>query len=71
MARILVEQGAPVVDPPGEDSLARILRDADPPAEGEYGSEEFALFAKALAARGIELQPSSRRIRRSTEGEGK
>lgn len=53
MARILVEHGAPLVDPPGDGSLARILRDAEPPLSGEFGSEEYALFAKALAEKGI------------------
>lgn len=52
MARILVEHGAPLADPPGDDSLARVFRDADPPRDGENGSEEYALFAKALSERG-------------------
>lgn len=52
MARILVEHGAPLTDPPGDGSLARIFRDADPPLDGEDGAEEYALLAKALSERG-------------------
>jgi ankyrin repeat protein len=59
-ARTLVERGAPLTDPPGDASIALALCDCDPPSEGEFGSEEYALFAKALAERGI-AAPVARR----------
>jgi hypothetical protein len=55
MARVLVERGAPLTDPPGGRRLARILRDIEPPGQGGYGCEEYALFAKALAEKGASV----------------
>lgn len=55
MARVLVERGAPLAEPPGPDSLQTIVRDLDPPDEGGFGSEEYARLAKALEERGFRM----------------
>jgi hypothetical protein len=60
MARVLVERGAPLTEPSGDNGIGIIFRDADPPGDGEFGSEEYALLAKALADRGFEA-PRARR----------
>jgi hypothetical protein len=62
MARVLVERGAPLAEPPGPDSLGVILRDLDPPDEGGFGGDEYARLARALAERGLRM-PAMRRKR--------
>ncbi len=56
-ARILVEHGAPLTEPPGYNGIDIILRQIDPPSEGGFGSEEYALFAKAMADKGNPVPP--------------
>ena len=53
MARTLVERGAPLTEPPGSHSISTILRQIDPPSEGGSGTDDYALFAKAMADRGV------------------
>ena len=56
MSRVLVERGAPLSEPPGDNSLGNVLRDLDPPGEGGFGGEEYARLEKALADRGIQAK---------------
>ena len=70
MARVLVERGAPLDDPPGAASIGLALRDIEPPREGEPGSEEYVLLAGALAARGFEAQRPRPRPKPAPEAGG-
>lgn len=54
-ARLMVERGVPIADPPGYFNLVNVLSETHPPEEGTPEREEFRGLLKALAARGINL----------------
>jgi ankyrin repeat protein len=54
-ARLMVERGVPIADPPGYFNLVNVLSETHPPEEGTPEREEFRGLLKALAARGLNL----------------
>ncbi len=54
MARLLVEHGAPLNEPPGESNIERAFSSVGPPAEGDSDRAEYDLLAEAMAKRGFQ-----------------